>query len=100
MLLFYQNRFRKLNERSECKCHLLTFGINQVGIEIKTSGAICKERSKKKSPRVIIDKNLDCKSHVSTFCKRTSQKLRGIAMLSPFIDCGKLLLLMSSFVKS
>ena len=87
----------KLNEG---KCHLLTFGTNQDNIKVAVGEVIIKESSQEKLLGVIIDKNLNIKSHVSNSCKRASQKLHALAWVSPFMDPEKLRLLMNSFIKS
>ena len=85
----------KLNEG---KCHLLTFGTKQDDIKIKIGEAIVEESSEEKLLLlkkalveesseesseekllgVIIDTNINFKSHVSNLCKRASQKLHAL----------------------
>ena len=94
---WFPDNFMKLNEG---KCHLLAFGTNQDAIKVSVGEAIIKESSEEKLLGVIIDKNLNFKSHVSNLCKRASQKLHALARVSPFMDPDKLRLLMISFTKS
>ena len=82
------------------KCHLLTFGTNQDDIKIKIGEAIVEESSEEKLLGLIIDTNLNFKSHVSILCKRASQKLHALARVSPFMGSDKLRLLMNSFIKA
>ena len=49
---------------------------------------------------MIIDKKLNFKSHISSLCKRASQKLHALARVSTFMDPGKLRLLMNSFINA
>ena len=94
---WFPENFMKLNAG---KCHLLTFGTNQDDIEIKIGEAIVEECSEEKQLGVIIDKNLNFKSHISNLCKRASQKLHALARVSPFMGSDKLRLLMNSFIKA
>ena len=94
---WFPENFMKLNAG---KCHLLTFGTNQDDIKIKIGEAIVEESSEEKLLGVIMDKNLNFKSHVSNLCKRASQKLHALARVSPFMGSDKLCLLMNSFIKA
>ena len=94
---WFPDNFMKLNEG---KWHLLTFGTNQDDIKISVGEAIIKESSEEMLLGVIIDKNLNFKSHVSNLCKRASQKLHALARVSSFMDPDKLRLLMISIIKS
>ena len=62
----------KLNEG---KCHLLTFGTIKSNIKMKIGEAISEENSEEKLLGVILDKKLNFRSHISSLCKRASQKL-------------------------
>ena len=84
---WFPENFMKLNAGN---CHLLTFGTNQDDIKIKKVLYL----------GVIIDTNLNFKSHVSNLCKRASQKLHALARVSPFMGSDKLRLLMNSFIKA
>ena len=89
--------FMKLNEG---KCHLLTFGTIQSNIKIKIGEAIVEESSEEKLLGVILDKKCNLKSHLSSLCKRTTQKLHALARVSTFMCPGKLRLLMNSFINA
>ena len=94
---WFPENFMKLNAG---KFHLLTFGTNQDDIKIKIGEAIVEESSEEKLLGVIIDTNLNFKSHVSNLCKRARQKLHALARVSPFMGSDKLRLLMNSFIKA
>ena len=94
---WFPENFMRLNAG---KCHLLTFGTNQGDIKIKIGEAIVEESSEEKLLGVIIDTNLNFKSHVSNLCKRASQNLHALARVSPFMGLDKLRLLMNSFIKA
>ena len=63
---WFPDNFMKLNEG---KWHLLTFGTNQDDMKISVGEAIIKESSEEMLLGLIIDKNLNFKSHVSNLCK-------------------------------
>ena len=84
---------------TEWKCYLLTFGTIQSNTKIKIGEAIVEESSKEKLLGVI-DKKLNFKSHISSLCKKAIQKLHALARVSTFMDPGKLLLLMNSFINA
>ena len=93
----FPENFMNLNEG---KCNLLTFGTIQSNIKIKIGEAIVEESSEEKLLGVIIDKKLSFKSHISSLCKRASQKLHAVARVSTFMDPVKLRLLMNSFINA
>ena len=73
----------KLNEG---KCHLLTFGTIQSNVTIKIEEAIIEESSDEKLLGVIFDKKLNFRSHISSLCRRASQKLHVLARVSTLMD--------------
>ena len=85
---------------NEGKCHLLTFGTSEDDINITVGETVVKESAEEKLLGVIIDKNVNFKSHVSNLFKRASQKLHALARVSAFMSPDKLRLLMNSFIKS
>ena len=94
---WFPKRFMKLNGG---KCHLLTSGTIQSNSMIKIGEAIVEDSSEEKLLGVIIDKKLNFKSHISSICKRASQKLDALARVSNFVDPGKLRLLINSFINA
>ena len=82
----------------EGKCHLLTFGTIQSNTKIKIGEAIVEESSEEQLLGVILGKKRNFESHLSSLCKRTSQKLHALAIVSTFMYPGKLRLLMNSFI--
>ena len=81
-------------------CQLLTVGTNQDDIKIKVGEAIVEESFEENLLRVIIDKNLNFKSHVSKLCKRASEKLHALTRVLPLMGSDKPPLLMNSFMKA
>ena len=47
-----------------------------------------------------IDKNLDFEDHVTSLCKKASQKLHALARVAPFVEPNKLRVLMKAFIQS
>ena len=92
---WFSENFLKLNQG---KCHLLTFWTIQINIKIKIGEAIVEESSEKRLLGMIVGKKLNFKSHISSLCKKASQKLHVLARISTFMDPGKLRLLMNSFL--
>ena len=90
-------KYMKLNKG---KCHLLTFGKIQSNIKIKIVEAVVEESSEEKLLGIILDKKRNFKSHISSVCKKASQKLHALARASSFMDPGKLLFLMNSFINA
>ena len=76
------------------------FGTIQSIIKIRIGEAIVEESSEEKLLGVILDKKLNFKGHISSLCKRASQKLRALARVSTFMDPGKLRFLMNSFINA
>ena len=74
--MWFLESFMKLIEG---KCHLLAFGTIQSNIKINIRETIAEEGSGEKLLKVILDKNLNCKSHISSLCKRASQRVQTLA---------------------
>ena len=49
---------------------------------------------------MILGKKLNFRRHISSLCKRASQKLQGLARVSTFMNPGKLHLLMNRFINA
>ena len=47
-----------------------------------------------------IDNNLDFKDHVTSLCKKASQKLHALARVAPFMEANKLRVLIKAFIES
>ena len=94
---WFPEHFMKLNEEN---CHLLTFGTVQSNINIKVGEATVEESCEEKLLGVILDNNLNFKRHISSLCKRVSQKLHALDRISTFTDPGKLRLLMNSLINA
>ena len=62
--------------------------------------SLIKERIKEKLFGVILDKNLNFKTHLDSFCQKAGQKLHALAGISKFLDTDKIVLMMNTFVMS
>ena len=87
----------KLNEEW---CHLAIFGQLHDYIIRSFREAIVGKRLEDKLLMVIIDKNLNCKSHVSNLCTKASQKTTCSCQDIPAHDLDTMRLAINSFTES
>ena len=82
------------------KCHLLiTNHDNDIPMNVGNEVIEC-ENSVKLLRGITIDTKLDFSKHVSTLCRKASQKLHDLARISNFMSHDKLRLLMKAFIES
>ena len=81
------------------KCQLIVPKNNKEVIVNIDDKVITNEKSVKLLG-IKIDKNLDFEDHVTSLCKKASQKLHALARVAPFIETIKLRILMKAFIES
>ena len=80
------------------KCHILVTGNHEVSANINEFEI---ESSKKeKLLGILIDTTLSFKHHVTSLCKKASQKLLALARIAHYMDFKKRRFLMKAFVTS
>ena len=77
-------------ELKEDKCHLMIFGGKSNEVSIKIGDANVKECKDEKLLGIIFDQAMSFKQHVTTRCKKASQKLHALARISCYMDTEKL----------
>ena len=92
---FTVNNF-KMNAK---KCHLLVPKHDE-DVTIKLNDEIIKGEKIVKLLGVKIDNNLTLVEHISTLCKKVSQKLHALSRVSYFIEEKKLHIIMKAFIES
>ena len=63
------------------KCHLLIFREKNTDVSVQISGTLITESVEEKLLGVMLNKHLDFKSHVNSFCKEARQKLYALARI-------------------
>ena len=79
------------------KCHLLITNHDN-GITMKVGNEIIECKSSVKLRGITIDTKLDFSKHVSSLCKKVSQRLHALARISYCTSHGKLRLLLKAFI--
>ena len=80
------------------KCHLLVTRDTEVTAE--TGEVDVKNRREEKLLGVKIDSKLSFENHISSLCKKASQKLHALAKVVNFMDLTKRKSLMKAFITS
>ena len=93
---WFDTNFFKLNPS---KCHLLVPKHSDESF-LRVGNETIKAKSSVKLLGLNIDQNLNFNEHVTTLCKKASQKVHALARIAPFIDNDKRKVLMKAFVES
>ena len=80
------------------KCHLLVS--SDESCTTKIGDFSIKNRTKEKLLGVKFDSNLSFESHITSLCKKASQKLHALARISHCMDLNKRRNLMKAFITS
>ena len=80
------------------KCHLLVSSDESCTVKIEDFSI--KNSTEEKLLGVKFDFNLSFESHVTSFCKKASQKLQALARISHYMDLNKGRTLMKAFIIS
>ena len=64
------------------KCHLLTVGFNKPFADLSFESTIIKTVMKEKILGIVIDNNLNFKSHMKKICNKANQNLSALARIS------------------
>ena len=80
------------------KCHLIVSSYEKLSVRIENFDI---ENSKcEKLLGIQIDSRLTFKNHVSTICKKTSQKLHALARISSYMNISQRRVIMKAFISS
>ena len=80
------------------KCHLMVFGDKSNDVTLNIGSITIKESTEEKLLGVILDKNF--KQQVKSICKKASQKLHALSIISCFLDTDQLKRIMKAFILS
>ena len=93
------NCFRENHMKANAdKCHLLVS--SNESCTAKIEGFSIKNSTEEKLLRVKFDYNLSFENHVTSLCKKASQKLHAVARISHYMDLNKRRNLMKAFISS
>ena len=95
LLHWFKNNETLLNAD---KCHLLI--INSQGNIINIGNEEIESSTSVKLLGITIDNKLNFNEHVTTICKKTSQKLHALARIAKYLDTDKLKIIMKTFIES
>ena len=85
---------------SKCKYLLLgNRGLNQ-SLPLEINGILIPPVHEVKLLGITVDSQLSFNSYISEICRKAGQKLYALGRLKPYLDKGKLILLMKSFIIS
>ena len=93
---FYEN-YMVLNPD---KCHFLTLGFNKPLPDFSYKNTIIKNVTEKKVFGILIDSNLNFKSHMKKICEKANQKLSAFARISKLTTPNQRKKLINSFINS
>ena len=82
------------------KSHLLVTGNYEVSANINEFEIESSKKKKKKLPGISIDTTLSFEHHITSLCKKASQKLHALARIAHYMDFEKRKSLMKAFVIS
>ena len=95
--LFYDNYMKLIED----KCHLITLGtIHADAISIKIGSSTIHESNQEKLLGVKIDNKLSFEDHIRNLCKKVSNKLYALSLISHLLHQEKLRILMRAFIHS
>ena len=96
---FLLNWFRENHMKANAdKCHLLVSSDESCTAKIEDFSI--KNSTKEKLLGVKFDSNLSFESHITSLCKKASQKLHALARISHYMDLNKRMNLMKAFITS
>ena len=93
---FYKN-YMVLNPD---KCHFITLGFNKPFPDFSFKNTIIKNVTEEKILRILIDNNLNFKSHMKKICEKAKQKLSALARISKLTTPTERKKLINSFINS
>ena len=93
---FYEN-YMVLNPG---KCHFLTLGFNKPFSDFSFENTIIKNVTEEKIQGIVIDNNLNFKSHMKKICEKANQKLSALARISKLTTPTQRKKLINSFINS
>ena len=96
-IIWFEINFMKLNQS---KCHFLIAGNINEHLFAKVGDEVIWESSEEKLLGVTIDKNLNFNSHLSTICKKASQKVTALARIVHILPFYKRRIILKTFIES
>ena len=91
---FKENRM----EPNGDKCHLLV--ITEKSVSITIDGSNVENKKEQKLLGIKFDSSLSFKGHITSLCKKASQKLHALARIVSYMDLPKRKVLMKAFIAS
>ena len=82
------------------KCHFLTLGFNEPFPDFSFKNTIIKNATEEKILEIVIDNNLNFKSHMKKICEKANQKLSALARISKLTTSTQRKKLINSFINS
>ena len=95
LLNWFRENYMKANAD---KCHLLVSSDESCTAKIEDFSI--KNSTEKKLSGLKLDSNLSFESHITSLCKKASQKLHALARISHYMDLNKRMNLMKAFITS
>ena len=96
-IIWFENNYMKLNH---AKCHFLVLGKMNEHLWAKVGDEQIWESYEEKLLGVIIDKNLNFNSHLTTLCNKVGQKVTVLARLAKLLPFHKRRLILKTFIES
>ena len=96
-IVWFENNYMKLNQN---KCHFLILGNVTEHLWTKVGGELIWESAEEKLLGVTIDKNLNFNSHLSSICKKVSQKVTALARIVKLLPFQKRSIILKTFIES
>ena len=82
------------------KCHFLTLGFNKPFPDFSFKNTIIRNVNEEKILGIVIDNNLNFKSHMKKICEKANQKLSALARISKLTTSTQRKKLINSFINS
>jgi ribonuclease P/MRP protein subunit RPP40 len=96
-IMWFDNNYMKLNKE---KCHFLVSDNVTEYLWTKVGDELIWESREVKLLGVIIDKNLNFNSHLTTLCKKVGQKVTALARIARLLPFHKRRLILKTFIES
>ena len=96
-IVWFDDNYMKLNKD---KCHFLISGNITEHLWAKVGDELIWESTEEKLLGVIIDKDLNFNSHLSTLCKKVGQKVTALARVVKLMPFYKRRILLKTFIES
>ena len=96
-IIWFENNYMKLNRD---KCHFLISGNTNEHLWAKVGDELIWESDEEKLLGVIIDKNLNFNSHLSTICKKVGQKVTALARIVRLLPFHRRKNILKAFIES